>query len=66
MVQSPSKEENGPEPAQEQTKGMMSFLHSGITKFISRQGNPRSMWSNNGKYFVRANQELKFSLKNLD
>ena len=37
-----------------------------LQRFTSRQGNPRSMWSDNGQYFVGANQELKFLLKNLD
>ena len=37
-----------------------------LQRFTSRRGNPRSMWSNNGQKFVRANQELKFLLRDSD
>ena len=85
-VQLPSKGEKEPKPAQEQTKGMVSFLYVtykaihlllagdlstdcfivALQRFTSRQGNTRSIWSNNGQTFVGANRELKFLLKTLD
>ena len=37
-----------------------------LQRFTSRQGNTRSIWSNNGQTFVGANRELKFLLKTLD
>ena len=34
-----------------------------LQRFTSRRGNPRSMWSKNGRNFVIANLELKSLLK---
>ena len=42
------------------------LLYNGLTRFTSRHGNPRSIWSDNSQNFVGTARELMFLLKDLD
>ena len=38
----------------------------GLQRFIARQGQPKTIWSDNGRNFVGANRELKTILSELN